>query len=351
MIKKTKLKTVIQRAQKKKALARFYRLNSIFGNQWAIFFILIGSRMTGKSYAVSELICDWQCKKQKDVKIYWMRISETSTKTLLANKASKLFDPDLTQSYNLDLETKGMEVFNHKKKMLEVIPLSKFGKLKGVGFFDKNYKGEYLIILDEFQLEVGEKRTSFDILYNFVGMIENIARTTKQKIRVILIGNSLEESAGILKAFNFIPEKFGRYYLKSKRCVIDYMEPTAEYLEDRKGSIADLLGQSESSNFNNKIQRDIKSINKSRVKVPTQLIKFAKDPSHWFVIWDSCIIKRYNKMPMSSSIVVAMKPYLDEPYDKEKVLRVIELYDLEKFQYDTLITKTYFEEALQSIRK
>ena len=343
-------KANVIRAQKKRALARFYRMNSIFGNQWAIFYILIGSRMTGKSYAVSELICNWMCKKKKQCKVYWMRISETSTKTLLANKAAKLFDPDLVQTYKLDLSTKGMEVFNHDEKMLEVIPLSKFGKLKGVGFFDKNYNGEYLIVLDEFQLEQGEKRTSFDILYNFVGMLENIARTTKTKIRVIMIGNTLEEASSILKAFNFIPEKFGRYYLKSKRCVIDYLEPTEEYLADRKGSMADLLGQSETSNFANKVEHDVKSICKKRVKTPTLMVKFAKNPQNWFVIWDSCIVKRYNKVPINQNNIVAMKPYLDEAFDKEKRERIIQMYDEDKLKFDTLITRTYFEENLMTIR-
>jgi hypothetical protein len=41
-----------------------------------------------------------------------MRISETSTKVLLANKADKLVDPDLYRKWDLDLSTKGMEVFN-----------------------------------------------------------------------------------------------------------------------------------------------------------------------------------------------------------------------------------------------
>ena len=125
---------------------------------------------------------------------------------------------------------------------MEVMPLSQFAKLKGVGFYDKDFEGQYNIILDEFQLEEGERRTSFDILYNFIGMCENIVRTTKKHIRVILMGNTLEEATTILKAFNFIPEKFGRFYLKSKKCVLDNIEPTEEYLQDREGSIAEILG-------------------------------------------------------------------------------------------------------------
>ena len=31
----------------------FYRLNSLLGNDWAMFYILIGGRETGKSYSVT----------------------------------------------------------------------------------------------------------------------------------------------------------------------------------------------------------------------------------------------------------------------------------------------------------
>lgn len=101
------------RANKSRAMSRFYKLNSILGNVWAMFFILLGSRMTGKSYAVTDYICNQKRKHGDDVKAYWMRISETSTKAMLANKADKLVDPDLKRKYNLDLTTKGMSVYNY----------------------------------------------------------------------------------------------------------------------------------------------------------------------------------------------------------------------------------------------
>ena len=184
--------TAHRRAQQKRANARFYNLNSILGNDWAMFYCIIGGRMTGKSYSLADFLCRRKDQLGDMCKNYWMRISETSTKALLQNKADKLIDPDLKRKYNLDLSTKGFEVFNRKKPYMTVVPLSQFGKLKGVGFYDKDFDGEYNIILDEFQLEIGEKRTSFDILYNFIGMCENIARTTKKKIRVFLVGNTLE---------------------------------------------------------------------------------------------------------------------------------------------------------------
>lgn len=224
-----------------------------------------------------------------------MRISETSTKALLANKASKLIDPDLQRIHDCDITQKANIVYNHGETFCEVYPLSQFGKLKGVGFYDKDFTGYYNIVLDEFQLEQGEKRTSFDILYNFIGMLENLVRTTKTKVRVFLLGNTLEEASTILKAFNFLPQGFGRFKLKSKRCVIDNIEPTEEYLKDRQGSIADILGGDEMSNYTNALKRDLSLIDTSRVHKITSLIKFGKQRSQWYCIWDGHIVKRYKE--------------------------------------------------------
>ena len=339
----------MNRAQKKKALARFYDINSILGNNWAIFYVLIGSRMTGKSYAVTDFLCKQHKRLGDNCKNYWLRISETSTKAMLANKADKLVDPDLKRKYDLDLTCKSQDVMDHGKHFMTVIPLSQFAKLKGVGYFDKDFDGYYNIVLDEFQLEQGEKRTSFDILYNFIGMIENIARTTKNKIRVFIIGNTLQEASTILKAFNFIPRKFGRFYLKSKRCVIDNLEPTEEYLADRKGSIADILGGESMSNYSNKIENDIGLITKQRVHKPQAIIKFSKSKSDWYTLWDGNVVKKWKNQ--KTNTVFSMKPYLDSYYSRERMMTIVDAYDGRALLFDSLITQSYFENALSFVRK
>lgn len=207
-------------------------------------------------------------------------------------------------------------MYNRGKLICTCIPLSSFGKTKGVGYFDKDFTGHYNIVLDEFQLEEGERKTSFDILYNFIGMLENIARTTKSNIRVFLLGNTLEEASTILKAFNFLPEKFGRFYLKSKRCVIDNLEPTEEYLKDRKGSLADILGGDSMSNYTNQLTRDAKLITKQRVHIPQYIIKFGKQTNQWYTVWDSNIVRKYKNEKVNST--VAMKPYLNDTYHPER---------------------------------
>lgn len=349
-VKRPKGRELMRRAQKKRAESRFYKLNSILGNDWAMFYGIIGGRMTGKSYSLAEFLCNRKKKLGDKTKLYWMRISETSTKALLQNKADKLIDPDLKRKYDLDLSTKGFEVFDHKKPFITVIPLSQFGKLKGVGFYDKDFDGEYNIVLDEFQLEIGEKRTSFDILYNFIGMCENIARTTKKKIRVFLIGNTLEEASSILKAFNFLPEKFGRFYLKSKRCVIDNLEPTEEYLKDRKGSVADILGGENMSNYSNELTKDRSMICADRCRKPTAIIKFQKDSAHWYTVWDGFIIRRWNREKLPESQIFCMRPYLGNYYSQERKKIVIEKYDAKMWKFSNLIIQSYFQDELSKVR-
>ena len=85
--KRQKMLNEIARAQKKRSLARFYNINSICGNDWAIFRTIIGARMTGKSYSVTDRMCKLKKKLGKECNCYWLRISETSTKQLLCNKA------------------------------------------------------------------------------------------------------------------------------------------------------------------------------------------------------------------------------------------------------------------------
>lgn len=314
-----------------------------------MFFGILGGRMTGKSYALADFLCNQKKKKKDQVKNYWLRISESSIKFMLANKAEKLIDPDLVRKYKLDLSTKGMNVYDHGELFMQCMPLSSMGKLKGVAFYDKDYTGEINIVLDEFQLEQGEKRTSFDILYNFIGMLENIARTTKNKIRVFLVGNTLEEASSILKAFNFLPQGFGRFYLTRKRCVMDNIEPTEEYIKDRKGSLADILGGNDMSNYTNELKKDLSLITQERLYRPQYVIKFGKTKDSQYLVWENNVVTRYKGQPVKN--VLSMKPYLDERYNPERRQMVLDMFDAKAYKFNNLITLSYFQGDLQKIRK
>lgn len=344
-------------SNKKYRNREFYRLQSILGYQWARFLFLLGGRQAGKSYATTDF-CLRQWRKYKRP-FYWLRLTETSTKKLLQNNAEKLIDPDLRRKYNLDIVVNGCNVYEVKRDskdkiiekslMARVLAINTFYNDKGSGYFDKDFldnpKMYYNIVIDEFQREKNERNT-FDILYAMTNQLENLVRNTKDRLRIILIGNTLEEASDILCAFNFIPNDFGRFKLKSKKAVIEYMEPTESYKEMRKGSIADIL-MPEASTFTNKIETDYSLINKQRRVTPTCIFKFSKDKTDWFTLWDGRIITKYNNENVR---VVNMRPYLDGFYNKEQADGIIARFDIRGFQYKNLIDFKTFQKNISLLK-
>lgn len=339
--------------------SEWYSLRSLLGYQWAIFLFLLGGREAGKSYAVTNFYVGQYIKHGRP--FYWMRLSETSAKKLLQNNAEKLVDPDLRRKYNLDLVTNGDAVYQvtkrdpgtgkvkEKKLMARVLSLATFYNDKGSGLFDKDFLNDpkmyYNICLDEMNREKSEKRT-FDIVYAFVNQLENLVRSTKQRIRVICIGNTLEEASDILCSFNFLPEDFGRFKLKKKRAVIDYIEPSEAYLERRKGTIADIL-MPEASTFTNRVDTDTTLVYNGRVSRPLYIIKFAKPKEYWFTIWDSNIIAQYNGEKVRA---IPMRPYLDEVFIADARDNIIQAFDSRSLKFRNLMCFKRFQKELELLK-
>ena len=343
--------------------SEWYNLRPILGHfNWAMFAILLGGREVGKSYSVTNFFVDqW---KNKGIPFTWLRLTESAARKLLQNNAEKLVDPDLRRKYDLDLITNGNNVYeitkrtkpdkNGKTKILEkklmarVYALSTFYNDKG-SIFDKDFLNDpnmrYNVAVDEFEREKGEKNT-FNILYSLVNQLENLLRSSKERVRIFFLGNTLEEASDILCAFNFIPESFGIFKLKSKRCVIHNIAPTEEYKERRKGTIADILMPT-ASTFTNKIDTDNSLINKSQLIAPNYVIKFTKDKNHWYTVWNSNIVTKYNgeKKP-----VIAMRPYLDEVFSVEVQKNMITLFDTRSLQFRNLITFKQFQSDMEELK-
>ena len=361
-----KLKTAVEKIDNRNQIkhkSQWYNLRPILGHfNYAIFAILLGGREVGKSYSVTNFFVDqW---KNKGIPFTWLRLTETAARKLLQNNAEKLVDPDLRRKYDLDLVTSGNNVYevtkrtkpdkNGKTKILEkklmarVYALSTFYNDKG-SIFDKDFLDDpnmrYNVAIDEFEREKGEKNT-FDILYSLVNQLENLLRSSKERVRIFFLGNTLEEASDILCAFNFIPESFGIFKLKSKRCVIHNIEPTEEYKERRKGTIADILMPT-ASTFTNKIDTDNSLINKSQLIAPNYVIKFTKDRDHWYTVWNSNIVTKYNgeKKP-----VIAMRPYLDEVFNVETQKNMILLFDTRSLQFRNLITFKQFQSDMEELK-
>lgn len=324
----------------------WYSIRAMLGYTWALFYCLLGGREAGKSYSITEFfVRKW---KEKGIPFYWLRLNEASTNKLLAANAQKLVDADIYRRYNLDLTVKGNDVYDHGKKMATVLALSTFANDKGVALFDKDFLKDpnmyYHICLDEFQLEKTQKRQG-DICYQFVQQLENILRSTKTRTRIFLVGNTLEECSDILTMFNFIPEEFGRYKLKKKRCVIDYMEPTDAYKERRKGTVGDLLAGT-CSNFTNKVEFDKTLITKKRLVKPTAIIHFTKEIK--FTVWDSNIISEYHNEKCSTNI--AMRPYIDIVFNVKLRDEIIQMFDTRCFLYRNLITNKRFQKEITLLK-
>lgn len=357
-------KEINQQIKRKKMLDKeWITTRAIMGNDWAMFYILVGGREGGKSYDVTHMYVRQFLQKGRP--FYWLRLTEASKKKLLNNNAEKLIDKDLRRRYNLDIVTSGDNVYCvtkrakkdkdgrerilEKKLMATVLDLSTFYNDKGSALYDKNFLDDeamyYNIAMDEMNREANERNT-FDIVYAFANQIENIIRSTKKRVRIICIGNMLEDASDILAAFNFIPEEFGRYYLRSKRCIVDYIEPSEKYLARRKGTAADILSGS-SSTFTNEIKVDKSLISKARRHRPTAIIKFSKNKKDWFTIWDGKIIAQYNN---EHQMVIPMRPYLDEVFSLENRNAVITAFDSRLYTYHTLIDFKLFQKNLELLR-
>lgn len=337
----------------------FYQIRSLLGNSWAMFFILLGGRQQGKSYSVTDFFVS-QFKKDK-TPFYWLRLKPGQCEKLLKNGAEKLVDPDLKRKYKLDLVVTNPHVYsvtkrsqkdkNGKTKVLKkelmatVLPISTFYDDKGVGYFDKDYDGWYNIAVDEFQREKNERNT-FDIMYSLVNQLENLVRNTKSKIRIFFLGNTLEEASDVLCSFNFIPEEFGRYKLKKKRCVIDYIEPSEAYKKMRQGSVADIL-LPQASTFTNQIETDYSLVKRGRLISPNYIIKFGKTKDTWFTVWDDNTIAEYNG---EQKAVISMRPYLDEIFNVKARDNIIQQFDYRGFTFRNLITFKKFQKFVELVK-
>ena len=341
----------------------FYNLRPILGNaNWAIFYVLVGGRSAGKSYAVTNFFVDqW---KKKGIPFTWLRLTEAQARKLLQNGAEKLIDPDIRRKYDLDLVTSGNNVYevikrsepdkNGKTKILEkklmarVYALSTFYKDKG-SLYDKDFlndpKMRYNVAIDEFERDQNEKN-SFDITYSLVNQLETLFRETKDRIKIFFMGNTLEDASDILCAFNFIPEQFGTFKLKKKRCVIQNIEPSDAYKKRRAGTIADIL-MPQASTFTNKIDTDTTLITKKRLIEPNYIIKFTKYKNEWFTVWDGNVIRKYNG---EQKPVIAMRPYLDEVYNAQSQKNIITLFDTRSLLFTNLITFKEFQKQVELLK-
>lgn len=326
---------------------------SLWGNaNWALFYVIISSREGGKTTDVQKYLVNQFLNR--NARIYWLRLKESQTNKLLANNGEKFLDPIVKKYIEekkhrwLCLSRKGDDLFWHDKKFVTILALSTAHNVKGVNEFDGTVEGlrrPIIVVIDEFQLEKGERRT-LDVLYALVTQLENIVRSRKRNIKIIFLGNTTEEASDVLSCFEFIPEKFGVFKLKSKKCVIMNVKPSRAYQRRRKGSVGDILAGN-ASNYTNERYIDTTLIYKGRLEKPTVVIKFSKDPQDWYTVWDSNIIARYNGEQKSA---IAMRRYIDNIFSPELRDNVFALYDARAYRFRNLLTQTTFGYELSLLK-
>lgn len=335
---------------------KYYNLRSVLGNDKKNFIWLLGGRCAGKSYSVLRFFIHQY--KNKNRPFTWLRLTENECKQLMANNGEKLIDPDIRRYYNLDVITSGDNVYEvkrdekgkilEKKFMCRVLALSTFYADKGSGLYDNQFLKDpnmyYNICLDEMNKEKNARRT-LDILYSFTNQIENLVRLEHTRVRIICIGNLLEECSDLLAGINFIPVEFGRYKLKNKKSIVEYIPQTEAMAKSRKESLASILTP-DASTFTNVDGADMSRIFKGKLHKPTHIIKFDnKDKARWYVLWDSCIVHQYNGEKVNT--VIEMSPYADGVFNPKLRDSVIKTHLSRGYLFRNLITQKKFVKELE----
>ena len=329
----------------------WYTIRALLGNQWANWFIMAGARERGKTFSVQDYVLNCYFNERSPlyhVPFYWMRLNDVAIKNMTMNNCAKMFEPLLVAKYQMTgrWKFKGDTVFFDGKPMCFVYGLSTAYNNKGAALFNAaTFKGANIIV-DEVALEKGQRRT-FDVVYNLKMQIENICRSSRDNVKVFMMLNNTEECPELMAMFGFIPIEFGVYRLKRKHCVIDYIPNSKKYEERRKNALANEIDTG-TGNFTNKIARDLSLLNKKRLVRPSYIIKFSKDPTEWFTVWDNKVICPYKGEKVDS---VAMKRYIDDFFIPTARDNVIDQVDVRAYNYKDILTQSLFYKLMEGIKK
>lgn len=265
------------------------------------------------------------------------------------NNAAKMFEPLLVRKYHLEnVKVKGDSIFIGKDLLCRVYGLSNAYNNKGAAIFDAGTFKGCNIIIDEVALEKGQRKT-FDVVYNLKMQIENIVRSERKNVRVFMMLNNTEAEGcpELMAMFGFIPVDFGVYKLKRKHCVVDYIPNNKAYDERRKKALANEIDNG-TSNFTNKVVRDLELLYKGRLTTPTLVVKFSKDQADWFTVWEGNVICPYNGEKKSS---IAMKRYINDQFIPELRDNIIAQEDVRAFKYKDILTQSLWRKNMELIKK
>lgn len=328
----------------------WYTCRAVLGNWWANWFVFAGARERGKTFTVQDFVLNKYFNPKSPIykePFYWLRLNDKAIQNMVMNNGAKMFEPILVRKYGLEgMKVKGDSIFLGKELLCRVYGLSVAYNNKGAAIFDaEKFKG-INIIVDEVAWEKGQRRT-FDVVYNLKMQIENLVRSERKNVRVFFMLNNTEDCPELLAMFGFIPVEFGVYKLKRKHCVIDYIPNNEAYEKRRKNALANEIDTG-TGNFTNKIERDLSLLWKKRLKKPVYIVKFSKDQSDWFTVWEDNVVCPYMGEKKRS---VAMRRYIDEFFDTTLRDNIIEQNDVRAYRFKDILTQSLFYKNLEIIKK
>lgn len=361
---------------KSNKLGLYLTPHALMGYHGYIHNLLLGSRGRGKS--VISLDAPIAAKKKygyENVKIFYFRLSDSSVKAMMANKAQKAIDPILIRKYDLEITTKANTVYDHGKPLIEFYSLTTAGKVgKGVNLYDANYfndrpigkngkpiKRFIYLILDEFLMAEGiEKKTVGNPVDQWKIYLESILRDQEKldydAVKIFYLANAVSECANFIgQLFDYIPTPgdFGIKKLTRKHCLIWNIPNSDAYIEKRKNSYtADIMNYENDPNYTNIVMRDLETIKpkSTRIVRVTNVIMFSKYPSDWYCIYDDKYIRKYRKEQVNKSKFIAMTRHLDNNFNSDLVKNIFERYDARAFMYADLISQASFGAKMKELK-
>lgn len=357
-----------------KQLGLYLNTNHVFSYHGITDFVYTAVRGIGKSVISVETAIILKRKYgYENVKCFYFRLTDTSVKAMLANKAAKAIDPYLIDKYDLVISSKGNVVYDNGLPLIEFYPLVSAGsKGKGVNLYDCNFfnrtkpdgskqKTFIVTIWDEFLMAEGiEKKSVGDPVEQYKIYREAILRDAQFQdydcVYNFLLANNVSECAAVTGAlYNYIPNPNNHERVKlTRKHAMFWNVPVSDlYVDKRKKSInANITNFEDDVNYTN-VQRDLSKIKPKKTKLHkvTSLIKFDKlQKSKWFCVYDSQYIRQYRGECVNKNLIVPMKRYMDELYNPDKIKSIFDLYDHQFYMYADIMSMALFTSQLKLIK-
>lgn len=303
----------------------------------------------------------------KNVKCYYFRTNDNSIKALL--QPDKAVDPHLVHKYDMHITKKGNRVYNDGELLYEAYPLVSAASIgKGVNLYDNKWfdpkymggKKRFIVtIWDEFMLDDGVgKKSVGDPVKQYMIYREAIFRDAERlpynAVYNFLLANNVSECANVTgQLFNFIPNPNQHRVIKlTRKHAIFWNVPITEaYKQKRSKSYNAAIIRDDDPNYH-AVERDLSMVKKKSTRIYrlTNLIKFSKQKSDWFCVYDNVYIKKYSKEKFKKDKVISMYRNQEELYNPELAKRVLDMNDYRSYMFCDIMSMAAFQAAMKTYK-